>query len=44
MNEFIDTLLKEDINGREFEELFQEISEMIKEDQKEKGVGIMDIN
>ena len=44
MNEVFDTLLKEEINGREFEELFEEISEMIKEDQKEQGVGIMEIN
>ena len=44
MNEVFDTLLKEEINGREFEELFEEIAEMIKEDQREQGVGIMDIN
>lgn len=44
MNEVFDSLLKEEINGREFEELFEEIAEMIKEDQKEKGVGIMEIN
>lgn len=30
MNEVFDTLLKEDINGREFEELFEEIAYMVK--------------
>jgi hypothetical protein len=30
MNEVFDSLLKEEINGREFDELFEEIAEMIK--------------
>lgn len=34
----------EDINGREFEELFEEIAEMIKEDQKDRGMGMLEIN
>lgn len=34
----------EDINGREFEELFEEIAEMIKEDQKDRGMGVLEIN
>jgi hypothetical protein len=47
INEVYDNLLKEeieDINGREFEELFEEIADMIKEDQKVRGMGIYEIN
>lgn len=33
-----------DISGFEFEELFNEITEIIKEDQKEKGRGVIEIN
>ena len=34
----------EDINGVEFEELFEEIAEMIQFDQKRQGVGMLEIN
>jgi hypothetical protein len=44
MNEVYDNLMKEEINGREFEELFEEIAEMIKEDQKDRGFGMIEIN
>jgi hypothetical protein len=44
MNEVFDTLMREEINGREFEELFEEIAEMIKEDQREMGMGVLEIN
>lgn len=44
MNEVFETLMREEINGREFEELFEEIAEMIKEDQREMGMGVLEIN
>lgn len=44
MNEVYDNFMKEDINGREFEELFEEIAEMIKMDQKDRGASVIEIN
>lgn len=44
MNEVFDTMLREEINGREFEELFEEIAVMIKEDQRDRGMGVFEIN
>lgn len=44
INEVYENLLKEEINGREFEELFEEIAEMIKEDQRDRGIGMLEIN
>ena len=41
MNEVYDNFMKEDINGREFEELFEEIAEMIKMDQKDRGASVI---
>ena len=41
MNDIYENFLKEDINGREFEELFEEIAELIKIDQKERGFGML---